>query len=118
MYFWDNFSHSGHRRKRFSLVELLVVLAIIGILSSSLLTSLAKAREKGQIAICLNNEKQIITSTFLFMDDNDGLFPGDHSDTGSGWNDQLSSYDGRNLTDDQITGAPGEFGVFHWNVSG
>ena len=61
--------------KRFTLIELLVVVAIIGILASILLPSLAKAREKGKWAVCVNNVKQIGVGLELYTADNDDFFP-------------------------------------------
>ena len=54
----------------FTLVELLVVLAIVGVLSSLLLPTLAKAKGKGQAIICLNNLKQLELAWLLYAHEN------------------------------------------------
>ncbi len=46
-------------QKKFTLIELLIVVAIIGILVSLLLPSLAKSREKTKRAVCISNQRQI-----------------------------------------------------------
>lgn len=49
-------------RRGFTLIELLVVIAIILVLISILLPSLSSARETARRAVCLSNQKQIITA--------------------------------------------------------
>ena len=61
--------------KSFTLVELLIVVAIIGILASLLLPVLGKARKKAQSVVCKNQLKQISLSMIMFTDDNDGFLP-------------------------------------------
>ena len=57
-------------KKNFTLVELLVVVAIIGILVSILLPSLDKAREKTRSAVCKSNLKQIGVAALMWSSDN------------------------------------------------
>ena len=61
--------------KKFSLIELLVVVAIISLLASFLLPVLGKARENSRSMVCLNNQKQVSVGTMHHLDDNDGVFP-------------------------------------------
>jgi prepilin-type processing-associated H-X9-DG protein/prepilin-type N-terminal cleavage/methylation domain-containing protein len=58
------------KKKKFTLLELLVVVAIIGILVSLLMPSLGKAREKAKRAVCKSNLKQMYTLAALFAKDN------------------------------------------------
>lgn len=61
--------------KKFTLLELLIVIAIIGILASLLLPSLGKAREKGKQAVCLSNARQISLATMMYVSDNNNKAP-------------------------------------------
>ncbi|WDE98866.1 DUF1559 domain-containing protein [Lentisphaera profundi] len=83
--------------KKFSLIELLVVVAIIGILSSLLLPTLGKAREKAKSASCKSTMKQLGIAIIMYTGDNDNYMP--FSNYGwngrTTWDDHLAGYDGR-----------------------
>lgn len=63
------------RRSAFTLVEVLVVAALIGILAALLLPALSKARERGSAIVCLNNTKQLALGWQLYADDHEGVLP-------------------------------------------
>ena len=59
----------------FTLVELLVTIAVIAILASLLLPALRRARESAMEASCLNNERQLHLVVSNYCDDNAGYYP-------------------------------------------
>lgn len=66
----------GLRVRAFSLIELLVVVAIIGLLTSILLPSLGRAREDARRTVCLANLKQLGASLFAYSASNREIGPG------------------------------------------
>ena len=80
-------------KKRFTLIELLVVIAIIAILAAMLLPAPNQARERGRMATCQSNMKQIGTASALYCNDYNGYILAARFWTGWGdmggmwWND-------------------------------
>jgi prepilin-type N-terminal cleavage/methylation domain-containing protein/prepilin-type processing-associated H-X9-DG protein len=62
------------RTQNFTLIELLIVIAIIAILASMLLPALNKARNKAKGIHCANNLKTLITKFGFYQDDNNDEF--------------------------------------------
>lgn len=62
-------------RKAFTLVEILVVVAILAVLAAILLPVLAQGKESAKRAACLSNLRQIGAACALYMADADERFP-------------------------------------------
>ncbi len=78
------------RKSKFTLLELLIVIAIISILLTLLLPSLSNARESAKNLLCLNNLKTVGIATFLYTDESDGWVVPNTLNTGT--NDRWAKY--------------------------
>ena len=72
--------------RAFTLIELLVVIAAIGILLAIAVPALSSAFERAKVTKDLSNLRQIGAATQLYMNDNNGIFPGSATAT---WTSQL-----------------------------
>lgn len=70
-------------KKKFSLIELLVIIAIVGILMSLLIPSLSNARVKAYSAISISNMKQIGNAFMIYASDENGFMPPSRYPSGS-----------------------------------
>jgi prepilin-type N-terminal cleavage/methylation domain-containing protein/prepilin-type processing-associated H-X9-DG protein len=63
------------RAGAFTLVELLVVIAVIGILAALILPTLGRAREAANRAACMSNARQLSLAVMGYLGENRGYFP-------------------------------------------
>ena len=66
--------HVSRRLTGFTLVELLVVVAIVAILTAMLLPALASARESARRVHCASNLRQVAAATLILAQNNRGRF--------------------------------------------
>lgn len=72
-------------RRAFTLVELLVVVAIISLLISLLLPAMGTAREAGRRTVCLANARSVVQSMTMYGVEHLGMLPPSQSDDGALW---------------------------------
>lgn len=97
------------RPNAFSLVELLVVVAIIALLASLLLPTLSRSRAKAQAVECMNHQRQLQLAWALYAEDHRSFLVPNWGNAGAGrddacpswvagWMDYTSSPDNTNTT--------------------
>jgi len=79
-------SSPPHVRRAFTLIELLVVIATLGILVAIATPAFNSVLERAKVTKDLSNLRQIGSATQMYMNDNNGVFPGSAT---LGWMSQL-----------------------------
>lgn len=67
--------HPSRRQTAFTLIELLTVIAIIGILAAIIIPTVGKVRQTARNATCLSNLRQIANGALLYAADNKDRIP-------------------------------------------
>lgn len=66
-------------KKGFTLIELMIVIAIIAILAAILVPNFVKARAQGQLTACKSNLKNLGTACEMYAADHNGRYPNSYS---------------------------------------
>lgn len=86
-----HFRFTRFRPRGFTLVELLTVIAIVGILSAIIIPVVGKVRASAQSSSCQSNLRQIWVATNLYATEHK-FFPFSTSSTGVNWRQALRPY--------------------------
>lgn len=112
------------RNRAFTLIELLIVIAIIAILAAILFPVFAQARGKARQSACSSNERQLGMAVQLYVQDYDEQYPnglgvvgGQRVWAGEGWAGQCSPYVKSADIYRCPSDTPGQRGKWDWPVS-
>ena len=84
--------------KRFTLIELLIVISIIAVLAGMMMPALGASRERSSSISCVNNQKQLGIATSFYTDDNRGSIPG----ATGGWCCSRGTWVGKNVNQRRV----------------
>jgi len=85
MIHWNTNSTRKHGAAGFTLVELLVVVAILALLAAIIFPAFGRVRENARRASCASNMKQIGLALSMYVNDYDGWYPESQYYTGTAW---------------------------------
>jgi prepilin-type N-terminal cleavage/methylation domain-containing protein/prepilin-type processing-associated H-X9-DG protein len=91
-------------RDGFTLVELLVVFAVLAILLALIFPVFSRAMQSAQSAKCVSNLKQIGVAVNLYCNDHDGLYPRSYGGGSDFYWISLEPYAGKAWTGDKLGG--------------
>lgn len=74
-------------KKAFTLIELLIVIAVIALLIAVVMPSLSLAKQKAKITTVNSDLRQIGICLEMYMEDNSGVHPPTRKDCNAGWAD-------------------------------
>ncbi len=95
-----------HRpRRAFTLIELLTVIAIIGILAAILIPVVGRVRESAHVAKTTSNLRQLFTANKLHAGDHKGLFVPHTASTLAGWGTTPAQWYNNPIFATYVTGA-------------
>ncbi|MDD5729298.1 MAG: DUF1559 domain-containing protein [Victivallales bacterium] len=103
----------------FTLIELLIVIAVIAILASMLLPAFGKARERAKTISCVSNMKQLGTKFQMYASDFSMSLPPPYtSSNGKTWKTLLLEQEGNSQMDNNIASCPvankASYGINVW----
>jgi prepilin-type N-terminal cleavage/methylation domain-containing protein/prepilin-type processing-associated H-X9-DG protein len=97
------------RRGAFTLIELLTVIAIIGILAAIIIPTVGKVRETAKTSACASNLRQIAAACLLYANENrNQLVPMKDNATNELWRIKIQPYIGSRRSGQSVLICPGD----------
>jgi prepilin-type N-terminal cleavage/methylation domain-containing protein/prepilin-type processing-associated H-X9-DG protein len=99
-----------YAKRGFTLIELLTVIAVIAVLAAILIPVIQGARAKANMAISVNNLRQLGAAGLLYANENKGFYP-EGAFPGPRWHNQLYPYVGE---DPKVFEDPAGYNLNSW----